>query len=138
MGSYSKITSECRFLHSAAHFVKSEMSVAVPKSQTKNPIDIDAILVCRKLNSSKLFSIIPPNILSDCVLQTKKGAEELSRLKKPSQNDVKNLLLSELVRRLSLVEDLAAAISFLESQSKTIEKLALQIQKDIVVSKENN
>jgi putative DNA methylase len=35
-----------RFLN--AHPVKSEMSVAAPKSQAKKPIDIDMILVCRK------------------------------------------------------------------------------------------
>lgn len=32
----------------AAHPVKAEMSVASPKSSTKNPINIDAILVCKK------------------------------------------------------------------------------------------
>ena len=32
----------------ATHPIKSEMSVATPKSQAKEPIDIDAIAVCRK------------------------------------------------------------------------------------------
>lgn len=32
----------------AAHPVKAEMSVASPKSATKNPINLDAILVCKK------------------------------------------------------------------------------------------
>lgn len=34
----------------AAQPIKSEMSVAAPKSQAKNPIDIDIVLVCRKSN----------------------------------------------------------------------------------------
>jgi adenine-specific DNA methylase len=32
----------------ATHPVKAELSVAAPKSQTKAPIDIDCIIVCRK------------------------------------------------------------------------------------------
>ena len=35
-----------------AHPVKAEMSVATPKAQAKEPIQLDMILVCRKLNSS--------------------------------------------------------------------------------------
>jgi len=36
------------FVISAAHPVKAEMSVATPKSGSKSPINIDAILVCKK------------------------------------------------------------------------------------------
>jgi adenine-specific DNA methylase len=36
------------FVITAAHPIKAEMSVAMPKRQAKEPIDLDVILVCRK------------------------------------------------------------------------------------------
>ncbi len=36
------------FIIAAAHPVKAEMSVASPKSAAKNPINLDAVLVCKK------------------------------------------------------------------------------------------
>ena len=50
--------SRAGFLIVAAHPVKAEMSVATPKSSTKEPINIDAILVCKK--TSKISVIINP------------------------------------------------------------------------------
>ena len=35
-----------------SHPVKSEMSVATPKSQAKEPIQLDIIIVCRKATAS--------------------------------------------------------------------------------------
>ncbi len=42
-----------------AHPVKSELSVAAPKSQTKEPVLIDAILVCRKRERDKRAILSP-------------------------------------------------------------------------------
>ncbi|WP_159818141.1 DNA methyltransferase [Colwellia sp. 20A7] len=47
MAIYNAIT-RSNFDIVAAHPVKAEMSVASPKSKSKNPINIDAILVCKK------------------------------------------------------------------------------------------
>ncbi len=47
MAIYDAIT-QAGFDIVAAHPVKAEMSVASPKSSTKNPINLDAILVCKK------------------------------------------------------------------------------------------
>ncbi|MDE0119846.1 MAG: DNA methyltransferase [Bdellovibrionales bacterium] len=41
-----------------SHPVKSEMSVATPKSQAKNPIQLDIIIVCRKNKNQKWKSSI--------------------------------------------------------------------------------
>ena len=35
----------------ATHPVKAEMSVATPKQQTREPINLDIIIVCRKLEN---------------------------------------------------------------------------------------
>lgn len=47
MAIYNSVT-DAGFDIVAAHPVKAEMSVASPKSSTKNPINLDAILVCKK------------------------------------------------------------------------------------------
>ncbi len=47
MAIYNAVT-EAGFCIVAAHPVKAEMSVASPKSAAKNPINLDAILVCKK------------------------------------------------------------------------------------------
>lgn len=51
MAVYNAVT-QAGFDIVAAHSVKAEMSVASPKSATKNPINIDAILVCKKEDTS--------------------------------------------------------------------------------------
>jgi putative DNA methylase len=56
MAIYNSIT-EAGFDIVAAHPVKAEMSVASPKSAAKDPINLDAILVCKK-------EIHPPEIKS--------------------------------------------------------------------------
>src|SRR5690606_33350377 len=39
---------EAGFAITAAHPIKAEMSVAMPKHQAREPIDLDIIIVCRK------------------------------------------------------------------------------------------
>ncbi len=81
-----------------AHPVKAEMSVAAPKSQAKEPIDIDIILVCRKAHTDRR-----PRQEDDSAWLhgTQKAREKALRyLQKPhrfSRNDVKVLLLSQLL-----------------------------------------
>lgn len=55
---------EAKFDIVAAHPVKAEMSVATPKSSTKDPINIDAILVCKKVLTPLIFVCPQKEILS--------------------------------------------------------------------------
>lgn len=48
----------------AAHPVKAEMDVSSPKSATKNPINLDSILVCKKQEKLTITSDIIDDILS--------------------------------------------------------------------------
>ena len=50
-----KAISEAGFTLVAAHPIKAEMSVATPKTATKNPINIDALLVCKKWKMNTIF-----------------------------------------------------------------------------------
>lgn len=58
-GSLAKALNLANFRVVNAHPVKSEMSVAIPKSQAKSPIQLDIVIVCRKaetLNESEFPS----------------------------------------------------------------------------------
>ncbi|MCL5282056.1 MAG: adenine-specific DNA methylase [Planctomycetes bacterium] len=81
-----------------AHPVKAEMSVAAPKSQAKEPIDIDIVLVCRKTHTDNRTRQAED---SAWLRATEKAREKaLTYLQKPrkfSKNDAKILLLSQLL-----------------------------------------
>jgi adenine-specific DNA methylase len=117
------------FCVEANYFVKSEMSVAVPKTQAKSPINFDAIMVCRKIEEADLCQQIPSNLLDDCATVTRANIRKFSQTKKMSRNDVKNILLSNVVKMLSSVENLEDAIEFIESNGLKIECLAEEIHK---------
>ncbi len=85
------------------HPVKSEMSIAMPKHQAKEPITFDIVLVCRKRSVADALQI-------DSVVSTAKEAAEaqLRRLFIAgfdlSKNDVRLLVTSNAVQLLSVLE----------------------------------
>jgi adenine-specific DNA methylase len=85
----------------AAHPIKAEMSVAQPKMLAKEPIDLDIILVCRKLAGSKgawdetgLWSAVEET----AALQVKRLVDRGRGL---SRNDVRVIVMAQAIRRLS-------------------------------------
>jgi putative DNA methylase len=85
-----------------AHPVKAEMSVATPKAQASDPIDIDILLVCRKRSADSR----PQRSASDVVKAAhKRAASCLARFgdhgRRLSRNDVKVLLFSSVLREVS-------------------------------------
>jgi putative DNA methylase len=81
----------------AAHPIKSEMSVAMPKTQTKEPIDLDIILVCRKKGEEQEREIGEE--------VAKASADQVERLsgrgRKLSRNDVRVIVMAQALRFLS-------------------------------------
>lgn len=82
--------------------VKSEMSVAAPKSQAREPIDLDVLLVCRKRTADRRKHH------SDDVgweAAREAAAEKIQRFngtgRKLSRNDVRVILMSQLLVELS-------------------------------------
>jgi adenine-specific DNA methylase len=80
------------------HPIRSEMSIAMPKHQAKEPINLDMVFVCRK--ASKLDSS------SDVLVQAQETAtHQAHRLSKAgfhlSTNDVRIILFSNVVQLLS-------------------------------------
>lgn len=79
-----------------AHPVKSEMSVATPKSQASEPIQLDMVIVCRKRDGSAKGQS-PESALM-------KAQEKIARLEsagfKLSQNDKKIIMYGQLLATL--------------------------------------
>lgn len=112
---------EAGFGISAAFPIKAEMSVAMPKHQAKEPIDLDIVVVCRKRSALKkhnwngdLWGTIYP-----------KAASQVARLRdsgrKLSRNDVRIIVMAQLIRQLSRSHTLEAALALLEGSNSEIE-----------------
>ena len=121
---------EAGFGISAAFPIKAEMSVAMPKQQAKEPIDLDIVLVCRKRAALQkhnwngdLWGTIHP-----------KAASQVSRLRqagrKLSRNDVRIIVMAQLIRQLSRSHTQEAALALLDASGSEIES-AIQSLHDI-------
>ena len=91
------------FLIAAAHPIKSELSVAAPKSQAKQPIDYDIIIVCRKRGTRPEA---PPRDFASVLSEaTTNGIAQVARLracKRPlSRNDARVILMAQVLLGLS-------------------------------------
>jgi len=97
------------------HPVKSEMSVAMPKTQAKEPIQLDIIMVCRK--SDSVTDYVKPSV----ELALKSAQDKLIRLEGVGLN------LSLNDRRVVIYGNLLTAIESacdLDSMTKTAEQVS--------------
>ena len=114
---------EAGFGITAAQPIKAEMSVAVPKHQAQDPIDLDIILVCRKRsglathrwNGDLLSTVAPP--ATDQARRLRAVGRELSR------NDVRIIVMAQLVRQVSRSPTLESALFLLDSERDDTEAL---------------
>lgn len=112
------------FYIEATYPVKSEMSVAVPKHQAKEPIDIDIIVICRKLSHIEPFSRVPENLLTDSDHETRELVQRFNkRGRKLSRNDLRVVLMSRLITILSRVRDADVILDYLESNEANINRI---------------
>jgi adenine-specific DNA methylase len=90
------------FVVVATHPIKAEMSVAAPKSQAKEPIDLDVIIVCRK--RAERNGTAPPfaTILASA---RQEAAHQVSRFNRVgrqlSRNDVRVVLMAQVIKQVS-------------------------------------
>ncbi len=107
----------------AAHPIRSEMSTATPLSQAKDPIGLDMIFVCRKLEGAQISE---PNHV--CEEAEGAASSQLHRLLQSgfgvSPNDTRILVFSHAVRLLSRSHDPTNAIERIKAQ---LENVALEI-----------
>lgn len=85
-----------------AHPVRSELSVAMPKSQAKEPIQFDALLVCRKADSDTRPRIEPAEALANASARSTRKAARLRQA---------GFTFSAGDRRLILVAQFLAEVS---------------------------
>lgn len=116
----------------AAQPIKAEMSVAMPKHQAKEPIDLDVIIVCRKRSqlllhewNGDLWGTAKP-IISGQVRRFQDSGRGLSR------NDLRVIIMAQLLRQLSISHSPRVALSLLETSNEEIEAMieSLHIKKN--------
>ncbi len=84
-----------------AHPVKAEMSVATPKSQAKEPIQLDVVLVCRKAKYDARSPMAPSEALAQAVRTARCKLARLASI---------GLFLSRNDRRVAVVSQFLAAL----------------------------
>jgi adenine-specific DNA methylase len=114
---------EAGFGISAVHPIKAEMSVAMPKLQAKEPIDLDIILVCRK--ESRMTAHRWNGDLSGTVAPLAQA--QVDRLRNSgrrlSRNDVRIIVMAQLLRQISRSPTMESALQLLDSANSETEAL---------------
>ena len=109
------------FQITAVHPIKAEMSVAMPKLQAKEPIDLDIILVCRK--RTRLTAADWDGGQWETIRS--KAAAKAQRLRDRgrglSRNDVRIIVMAQLILDLSLLCSPEAAMVVLDASDAEIE-----------------
>ena len=107
----------------AAHPVKAEMSVATPKHQAKEPIDLDIVVVCRKRATLRthqwngdLWGAVTPTAAAQ-VFRLRESGRALSR------NDVRIIVMGQLLRELSIAPTTEGALALLDEATGETEKV---------------
>ena len=103
------------------------MSIAMPKHQAKEPIDLDIILVCRKL---KAFSTgAQPNRSWSSVALTSSAQVQRFRQagRQLSRNDIRVIVTAQALRYFSEFNDSVAAVDALSGQLGDLEVLIDQL-----------
>lgn len=126
-----------------SHPVKSEMSVAAPKSQAKEPIQLDVIFVCRKQEDDRRDVRSPDEALKEAMKTARPKAEALASAGlKLSRNDIRVVVYSEFLSllgtvrsadciELTLSNHMPAIESFVEETVKTIQKMGVADEKSV-------
>ena len=111
----------------AAHPIKSEMSVAMPKHQAREPIDLDIIIVCRKrsqLTPDRRCGDPWETVRSVAAGQVRRMRASGRRL---SRNDVRVIIMAQLLRQLSNSDAMEAALASLDASDCHIEALVAEL-----------
>ena len=106
------------FVITAAHPVKAEMSVAMPKHQAKEPIDLDIIIVCRKR-----LALSQSEKASDWLKTAEHQADRLKAAgRELSRNDVLVILMAQFLRYLSYGDATQESLQLLDESMEEINR----------------
>ena len=124
------------FYIEATHPIKSEMSVALPKHQAKDPIDLDIIIVCRKLSFIEPFIKVPKNLFTDSSKESQEFVNRFNKTgKKLSRNDIKVILMARLIATLSRMKERKTISNYLNKHEANINRIVEVIWNNQMVEK---
>ncbi len=107
-----------------AHPVKAEMSVATPKSQAKEPIQLDIILVCKKRAQDSRIPLESSKVLDEAA---RRAYQKLRRLLSVglelSQNDRRIVMVSQFISALGPMASASFVVQALHKQQERLEQL---------------
>jgi adenine-specific DNA methylase len=122
---------EARFVIVATHPIKAEMSVAQPKRQAKEPIDLDVIVVCRKREAAHgpdaAIETTLPTALEDAASQIERFSRAGRRL---SRSDVRVVVMAQWIRQLSAHPSVAEMIEHLRARGPDAEEAIAQLHRN--------
>jgi putative DNA methylase len=111
-----------------AHPVKAEMSVAAPKFQAKEPIQLDIIFVCRKKDEDSRTPLDPKDILALAYKETRQKLARLAKLGLSlSQNDCRIVAISQFLSLLGPVGSVDIVIDAIVQFQENLEKHVLSL-----------
>ncbi len=100
-----------------AHPVKAEMSVATPKSQAKEPIQLDVILVCKKREHDTRVPLTPLQALDEAAARAEHKLNRLGSLGlNLSRNDRRITVISQFIAALGPAASAEVAVRALRDQ----------------------
>jgi len=111
-----------------AHPVKAEMSVASPKSQAKEPIQLDVLMVCRKKSCDRRTPMTSSQALEEAIRRTGQKLERLTSIGLTlSKNDRRIALISQFISTMGPVSSPNMAVHLLRTHRDDIEKIVEQL-----------
>jgi len=114
------------FAITAAHPIKAEMSVAMPKHQAKEPIDLDIVVVCRKAAFAP--TDVAKRSWSAAVLTATSQVQRLRRAgRELSRNDIRVVVTAQILRYLSSMGNTSVVLATLDERVDEIETLIEQL-----------
>jgi putative DNA methylase len=109
------------FVITAAQPIKSEMSVAAPKSQAKDPIDLDIIFVCRKRQEGDPGEL-PFDLVRGAIDEAEAQVARFSAARRRlSRNDVRVIVMSHALKGLTSIRS-DRALDELQDLEATIQQ----------------
>ncbi|MDE0660708.1 MAG: DNA methyltransferase [Gammaproteobacteria bacterium] len=103
--------------------IKAEMSVAMPKLQAKEPIDLDIVVVCRKRSRVRLED---SSGVQWAIVRSKSAAQARRLMDSGrvlSRNDVRIIVMSQLILELSRLPNAEVSLARLDRSGPEIEGL---------------
>ena len=120
-----------------AHPVKAEMSVATPKSQAKEPIQLDIILVCRKREYDTRTPPSPSDVMASAAIGAERKLVRLASVGlKLSRNDLRVIAFSQFVSMLGPLASVEEAVDALLSHETRLDDLvgSLSYQRTVEIA----